>query len=332
VRVLWVATKPPLPAVDGGRLVTVETLRALAGVDVGGVVVAPAPVAGTSDLGPWRIVCVPSAPRWRQVAGIVRARSIVIARHLQPAVERAVARILDTERIDVVHAEQLHALPQCAPARARGFPVVLRAQNVEQDVLSARFRRATARVVDAVERRRLVAYETAAVVTASATIGLTARDVARLVAVAGPAARIHHITAPFREVLPAGPPLSGTPAVVVFGDAGWFPNVDGAAWFARDVWPVVREIVPPLYSSPSMRTRHAWSDRTRRRCGTASRCAERAAMKSPCSRPSSFATRRSSASSSGEISSFVAATAKQHSRRPSFSSRVAAAANARVTR
>jgi hypothetical protein len=244
VRVLWVATKPPLPAIDGGRLVTVETLRALDRIGVGGVLVAPAPRAHTSELGSWRIVCVPGAALHRRLAGIVRAGSLTVARHLQPAVARAVARVLDDERIDVVHAEQLQALPQCGPAIGRGVPVVLRAQNVEHEVLAARFRRPVLRMLAGVERRRLVACETHAVATAAATIALTQADAARLAALAAAPIRIHHVPPPFPEVLPAGPRLGGEPSVVVFGDAGWFPNVDGAAWFVERAWPTVRTHVP----------------------------------------------------------------------------------------
>jgi hypothetical protein len=41
LKVLWIGTKPPLPPVDGGRLLTAETVRALAGLGMEVSLVAP---------------------------------------------------------------------------------------------------------------------------------------------------------------------------------------------------------------------------------------------------------------------------------------------------
>jgi hypothetical protein len=242
VRVLWVATKSPEPAVDGGRLVMAETLAALADAGAGGVVVVPAEQDGVVERGAWRLVSVAAAPRWLQLAGAVRLRSVAVASHLQPAVRRAVARLVAHERIDVVHAEQIHALPQCAAASARGIPVVLRAQNVEHEVFAARRRSRLVAPFVRGERRRLAAFEARAVRAAAVAIALTAPDAERLAVLAG--TPVDHVPAPFRAELPAGPPLAGSPAVVLFGSAGWFPNRDVVDWFAAAVWPAVRVELP----------------------------------------------------------------------------------------
>jgi polysaccharide biosynthesis protein PslH len=244
VRVLWVATKLPVPATEGGRLLVRETLAALSRVGVGGVLLASAPEPVTAVLHGWRIVGVRAPSRWSRLARLGGRGGAAIARHAAPALARMVGRVLDDEPVHLVQAEQIQALPQCAPAVARGIPVVLRAQNVERDVFAARVRWPGLRALAALEARRLAAFEVAAIRGAALTIALTDADAGRLGALGGPAARVRVVRPPFPPELPPGPPLAGAPAVVLFGSAAWFPNRRGAAWFVSHAWPVVRARLP----------------------------------------------------------------------------------------
>jgi len=140
-----------------------------------------------------------------------------VARHSLAAVRREVARLLGAERFDLLHAEQLQALPQVPRAgEAPVPPVVLRAQNVESDLWGAASRRrgGLAGRLLAAEARRLAACEGAAVRRAAATVALTAADAARLAELAaagGHAAPVHAVAAPFPARLPAG-------TTALFGD------------------------------------------------------------------------------------------------------------------
>jgi len=255
VHVLVVATKAPWPPIDGGRLLLLRTLEGLAATGVRATLVAPvdprrhAVEAVTAALAPWcEPQLVPARPAGAASTLLCSAgqrQPLTISRHTLPAVRRRVEGLLAARRFDLVHAEQLQALPQAlAPARSRHRPVVLRAQNVESALWAA----APGRPL-ALEARRLAAWEGRAVAAVDATAALTARDVAalrRLAAAAGsPAARVVEVPAPFAAELPPGPPgLSGDPAVAVLGSRGWRPNEDAVAWFAGDVWPVVRGALP----------------------------------------------------------------------------------------
>lgn len=251
MRLLWVATKPPWPARDGGRLLLAETLRALAQHGHELHVVAPAD-PGIARSPPWPDGCVPhlvAAPApslARMVPALLRGRPLTIVRHTRAAVRDAVARLVATTSFEVVHAEQLHAVPQCRPARARGIPLVLRAQNVETDLWAGvaaggGWRGALA----ARERTRIAAYEAATVRGAAATIALTERDATRLRALGGSAAVVHAVAAPFAaDGLGAGPPLPGAPAVVLLASADWLPSADGARWFLDHAWTAVRARLP----------------------------------------------------------------------------------------
>lgn len=170
---------------------------------------------------------------------------LALARHSQPSVRQEVERRLATERFDLVHVEQLQALPQAEPALRRGIPVVLRAQNVESDLWAA-----TAGLtpgwkgrVLAREAIRLARWEGEAVRRVSATLPLSQEDAARLRQLSG-GGRVRVVRAPFPELPPGPSPLEGDPPVVLLVSRGWLPNEDSVRWFLRDVWPVVRAEVP----------------------------------------------------------------------------------------
>jgi hypothetical protein len=277
VRLLVVATKAPWPPVDGGRLLLLRMLQGLAAAGVRPTLVAPVQMAAAAAssriaetvaaLAPWcdaELVPVRPAGPWRNATTMLRAAGrglpLSIARHTVPAVRRRVEAVLAAGRFDLVHAEQLQALPQAlAPARARGLPVVLRAQNVESALWAA----AGQGWLLAAEARRLAAWEGRAVAGVDATLALTAIDAAalrRLAAGGGPAepsaapglagagsraAKVLEVPAPFPSELPPGDAaLDGAPAVVVLGSRGWRPNEDAVAWFADEIWPAVLRALP----------------------------------------------------------------------------------------
>lgn len=176
---------------------------------------------------------------------LVTGQPLAVARHADAALRRRVAARLAEERFEVVVAEQVHAWPQCAPALARGVPVVLRAQNVESALWSE-----DGVVPDGLpalragEARRLARWEADAVRRSALTLTLCDADAERLRALAGPGARVETVSAPFPEFLAtATAALDGDPAVVLFGSA-WGPNLRGARWFVGEAWPRVRARLP----------------------------------------------------------------------------------------
>jgi hypothetical protein len=257
MKILIVATKAPWPPVDGGRFLLRNTLEALTAAGHRPVLVAPvdparfdlaavaAELAGCCT--PRLVPAAPGHPLPSALRSWAAGMPLSVARHALPAVRREVARCLSETRFDVVHAEQLQALPQTAPARARVVPVVLRAQNVESDLWAETARRTRGwrgRVLT-IEARRLARWEGEAVRRAAAVLPLTAEDAARLRSLAGGQGNVRVVRAAFPE-LPAVevPPLPGAPAVVVLGSQGWLPNEDSVAWFLAEVWPLVRAALP----------------------------------------------------------------------------------------
>jgi glycosyltransferase involved in cell wall biosynthesis len=254
LNVLVVATKSPWPPVDGGRLLLLNTLQGLAAAGCRPTLAAPVDPAAfdlaevARQLSPWcEPALVPAAPL-PAAAALLRAagRPLSIARHSLPAVREEVDRQLAAGRFDLVHAEQLQALPQAEPAFARGVPVVLRAQNVESDLWAATARRGRGLRGSFLksEARKLAIWEGGAVRRVARTLVLTREDGARLCELAGEAEKVGVVRAPFPDLPPGTGRLAGEPAVVLFGSRGWLPNEEGAAWFLAEVWPLVRRALP----------------------------------------------------------------------------------------
>lgn len=254
LNVLAVATKAPWPPVDGGRFLLLNTLEALAAAGCRLTLVAPVDPAGfdldrvAHELAPWCTPrLVPAAPLPPAVA-LLRSggASLSIARHRLPAVRREVERLLAAERFDLVHAEQLQALPQAEPAFAQGIPVVLRAQNVESDLWAETARRGRGLKGWLLRREaaKLAVWEGEAVRRVAATLALTGEDAARLSGLAGGGGRVAVVRAAFPDLPPGTGRLAGDPPVAVFGSRGWLPNEESTAWFAAEAWPAVRAAVP----------------------------------------------------------------------------------------
>ncbi len=254
MNVLAIATKAPWPPIDGGRFLLLNTLRGLAEAGCRVTLVAPVDPAAfdldrvARELSPWcEPALVPAAP-FPPMVGLLRSwgTPLSIARHALPVVRREVERRLAAGRFDLVHAEQLQAMPQAEPALARGIPVVLRAQNVESDLWTetARRGRGPRGFLLRREARKLAAWEGGAVRRAAATLALTREDAARLGELAGGGGRIGVVRAAFPDLSLNTGRLTGDPAVAVFGSRGWLPNEEAAAWFVAEVWPAVREAVP----------------------------------------------------------------------------------------
>lgn len=260
MKVLIVATKSPWPAVDGGRVLLWNTLAALreAGVEV--ALAAPGPEGGaplaeaTEALAR---VCEPHlVPAGSGPEGGAALRALAapltIARHSRRSVRRKVEELLaggGPGGIQVVHAEQLQALPQTAPAAARGLPVVLRTQNVESDLWRewGRQRGGAAGLALRIEGGRLARWEGREARRASAVWALSPEDAARLSTLRGDGCPVAVVRPPFPSLPPlreAARTLEGSPAVVLMGSRGWRPNEDAVRWFVEEVWPEVRGASP----------------------------------------------------------------------------------------
>jgi hypothetical protein len=248
LRVLWVATKAPWPAVDGGRLLQLLTLQELAKrrgeVEVD--LVAPLGDGPTEGIDRalaalCRYDLVEARPRPLPVAvplALLRGLPVTAVRHSLAAVRRRVRSSARTPAFDVVHAEQVQAMPQALCGEA---PVVLRAQNVESELWRTGARGIGSWVAHR-EAARLARWEGEMVRRAALCFALSEGDAARLGELSGADVRV--LPPPCPAELPAGPEVAGEPAVALLVGSGWRPNREGAERFLAEGWPAVRRELP----------------------------------------------------------------------------------------
>lgn len=274
MRILVVSTKPPLPAIDGGRLVLAETIAALARAGHEITLLATVDAVWWSrrnenlTLLPAQCRMVPVVERdalWLQAwQAASRNLPLTIARHLSQALADQLDQQIKRFRPDVVHVEQLQTIGNCRSAFVHRCPVVLRQQNAEthlwQQMASAEPMRHMLRM----DTPRLRRFESKTVLSCSRTITLTADDAVQLQALVGSDVnRIQHVAPPFPVSLDAAPAISGTPAVVLAGSGGWLPNQQAARWFVDHVWPLVVARLPAAIlhvfgGAPLSRTSVQW--------------------------------------------------------------------------
>src|SRR5438552_12830799 len=286
MKILLVATKPPWPLIDGGRLLLWHTIAGLARHGAEITLVAPVDAGSNCEAvdHELRALCRPvlvTPSRRIRLESFARAlvggAPVSIALHRFAAMRERVQELIAAEAFDLIHAEQVQAVANCegagfsdAPVSTLvpAIPLVLRSQNVESDLWRqlAEYRPAL-RPLLLREARRLGVWEAQAVRRANITVALTRGDAAQLAALANESGdvhhvgKVHHVPAPFPAELAPGraPVLAGVPPVVLFAGTGWLPNREGVHWFIRDVWPVVCERLPDavlhIFGSVSVRGR-----------------------------------------------------------------------------
>ncbi len=258
LRILYVATKPAYPPLDGGRLLIWNTLTELASRGHRITYVAPDLGAETAVARQHlESVCeavhlVPARPSgilWSAAAALATRKPMSVLRHTHRAVQQVIAELLHRQSFDVVHAEQIQALYNLPPINGRP-PVVLRAQNVESELwrLVAIRKRHLAWIARD-EARKMAVFEARAIRIAAATVVLTQPDATTLGGGAGASARrITVVRPPFPASLPwFDEPLEGDPPVVLL-TGGWLPNHDSLTWFLEEIWPGILGANPDAHA------------------------------------------------------------------------------------
>jgi glycosyltransferase involved in cell wall biosynthesis len=240
--ILMVTKLLPAPADGGGKQRTLAMLRRFsARGDVTLIAFDDGADHETLDqLGVYvHSVQWPTAPP-AIVGGYVRSGSVSSARFWHRDLARAVEQVARARPPDVLIIEYAQLAPLVRNVHA---PLtVLSMQNVESDLVAGvacsrwmptrALLLAEAATVRRLERRLLRVADVVSVVSET--------DRARL-----PPTRGRVIICPNGHEHPELLPWrSSEPTAVFVAQLGWRPNVDGALWLARNVWPLVRAVRP----------------------------------------------------------------------------------------
>jgi glycosyltransferase involved in cell wall biosynthesis len=252
VKVLVVAADVPWPTDGGGKIASLNVLRALARhhtVDL----LALADPAGPQSLDPLReltnrLQTVPHAftySRHKRRQLITAARSVVSTSPYRQRKFRNAqfAEVLNQwktrERYDVVHYDQFGALGYRDPR----LPATALVHNVEHDMyrLASRTSSGLSRAWARLEYPKLERFEARALAEFDHLFTLSTHDRDLLGAIG--VNRVTTLTMPAPQPLPAREPVAA-PTLLSLGSMSWFGVEDGLMWFYDQVLPVVRQSMP----------------------------------------------------------------------------------------
>lgn len=245
MRVVLVTSRYPAPAWRGNQVRAIEWLSALSTDEVH--LVCPPAGKGAAEIQSVEVVTLSSSPLARGT-GLLRAAAsgMPFQEGLYDSAEarRVLAGTVRKFSPDVVVVQMVRCgwAAETVFAVAPGVPVVFdaidamglhfdRAAEFSPFWMAALYRNEAARC-----RRR----EQWLSRSARMTVAVSARDLEDL---SVPDGRGRVIPVAAREVERTGS-ASTAPVVLLSGNLGYRPTVDGAVWFAREVWPAVRAQVP----------------------------------------------------------------------------------------
>lgn len=245
MRILLVTSRAPLPAWRGNQVRTSEWLEALAGHDL-------ALICPESDWPPRSSRVVERFPyrlmTGSRVAGILRA--VYRGRPLQEGLyetrdaSNVVARVLEAWRPDVVVVQMvrcgwaLDTVLETAPGTPTVFDAIdSMGLHFESAARSARAPMSTAYEREAA-RCRLRERELAD--AASCTVAVSERDLDAL----GAPLNCRRTIPVAGKVVKRSEAANTGPVVLLSGNLGYRPTVRSAQWFAAEVWPQLRRLVP----------------------------------------------------------------------------------------
>lgn len=265
LRILWVKAGPLLPANTGGRIRTWQMLRALHREnDVTFLALCEpreeqAQQAGTLDYAS-RVEMLPweGAPRrsFIYLAGVLG--NMVISSlpfSLWRYRSRAMAkRLLEADRSGKYDLIVCDFLTPAVNFAARGFKTrtVLFQHNIEAIILermAATTQNPVARRLLKTQHRRMEKWEERfsrrfhGVITVSPDDSKVARECYGLTNVLG---EVPTGVDPEYFATSSHPSADDPPTVGFLGSMDWMPNIDGVAWFLKEVWPGLKQAVPSV--------------------------------------------------------------------------------------
>ncbi len=245
MRILFVTTRPPWPSRRGDQARVAGWFRELGDRHSLAVVCQRPPGFPKACFPPGVRGREVPLPLWRldRIARHGFQHPLQVAMHVQPELAREVAREVSDFQPDVV-VVVLSRLGWLLPV-LEGVPVVVDLV----DSLALNMRRRASRQPRLArlwhwEARRLESFERhLSRLVAGATV-VSRRDAEALAGKDGePAPGVAVI--PFGLRVPdAIPPRAADPIVLLSGNLGYFPTLDGALWLAREIWPRVLEMRP----------------------------------------------------------------------------------------
>jgi len=257
-KVLFLSQILPYPLDSGPRIRTFFVIKYLAARYDITLVPLVRSADELADLGPLPDLCRVRPVFFRRsrvrdvmlaLRSLVTGEPFMIIRHRSAEMLRLVSRLLTEEHFDLIHVDQIKTA-QCV-AGVTDLPRLIDKHNVYSDILkgvaednsSSWLKRAFARL----EWPRLARYEARICREFDHILAVTAEDkraLARLSGLATPITVLPIAAAPDMVSIVQRQPTARH--IVSVGSMFYPPNVEGALWFARQVYPLVKAELPDV--------------------------------------------------------------------------------------
>ena len=253
-RLLVLATRHSMPPDSGYATDVFRALEQLQRLDVDvRVMLVDDGKAQPSDYPPTLLAGVVKLPRWMPYvalgAALVTGQSFVARKWSVPEVVRRAAKLHAKWPFDLVQAAgSFHMVNALAIRRRCGVKVVMRAQNVEHAIcqrMAGAMKSGLRRAIWQREAARLRELEGEWCRAADLCLPISGDDRSTLQTLAPhtpmitiqSGATVTAETATERAEVPE-------PCFLHMGNLNWAPRLEGLLWFLRDVWPLVRSLIP----------------------------------------------------------------------------------------
>jgi glycosyltransferase involved in cell wall biosynthesis len=260
MRILYIASNPPLPANNGARMRICAILRALRAEGHSTILAAftdPGESGGGPDalkaLSDEAFVIPRVTPAMTSMGGylgrlgaLLTTSPYAVIRFRSAPLQARIAEQLGLGGVDAVLCDSIYGMVNLP---ATTLPIILDCPNVEHLILE-RFadleRSGAKRFYARLEARKLKTFETACCRRAALALACSERDRSVLQALC-PGVPIH--VAPntvdlTRYDAGKAPHPGEAPIVLYMGGMDWYPNRDAVDFFVGQVWPTVRSRTP----------------------------------------------------------------------------------------
>jgi glycosyltransferase involved in cell wall biosynthesis len=254
MKILFLSAKCPFPPDEGGRVAVFHLWQELR--RNGAEVHLVCPFAGREVL---RHVPAGASirpllvdPKWRAhkaIARLVRGEGYFMERFFSPAALDDLKRLVAQEGFDAAHVEGVY-LSDYARELKREFrlPVVLRAQNIESDILEQYATRSTnpfVRWYAGAEAVRARQYEREAFAVFDYVLPITPTDERRMLELA-PGLKTVVVPGAVDATEIRQQDRHVPDAVLLFTNYEWRPNREGVAHFMKEIFPLLRSRRPTV--------------------------------------------------------------------------------------
>jgi glycosyltransferase involved in cell wall biosynthesis len=182
------------------------------------------------------------------LANVLSPLPYTIAKYRAQWLRTRLRDLCSRERFDIVQAEGLHMAGYAAELGDKfDLASVLRAQNIESDIMEGFHRRSSQAHIKAyayLQLKKIRRYEPMICERVDQCIMISDEDERRIRCM-NP--RVHASTVPAgvdESFFKPMPDVEERGSLVFVGSFGWAPNLDGIEWFLQDVFPSIRQAVP----------------------------------------------------------------------------------------